>query len=190
MTTTAFRTIYDVDDYQDVEIPALGNLSPEAVTLRHGHDIFEDFELGTTNVILHAMNRKSNFRHGFSRQLANRFPQASAADMEAAERGGVQKGDISVSVEVDYDGTERMIINLYCMRNKAKDGTLISYRQLRSALTMANHVLQDYCEDHGQKPVVGFVKFGTGIAGGDWDKITTIIRDSLNSDNYEGVLYA
>lgn len=183
MTATAFKTAYDADPTPDTEL--LGNLDPKFFTVKSGFDILDDLADGHLNVVLHAMNRKSNFRHGFSRQVAQRFPEAQAADLE---NDVARKGEFSYTYEYDEYGNLRMIINLYCIRNKPKNGSLLSLKQLDQALISTWHFLNDL-----NRPLkVGMVKMGTGIAGGDWGEISHEINGSfgtVENSNLECYLY-
>lgn len=147
-------------------------------------DIFEGFEDGEFNVLLHVMNRKGNFRHGFSRQVANRFPDVVEVDADtvSSETGEPVKGGISVSHVSDGKSTmkrPKIIVNLYCIRNNRDEtGSLISTKQLAKGLKEINSFLH-------KSSKVGFIKMGTGISGGDWDEISKVLNDS----GLKGVFY-
>lgn len=139
-------------------------------------DIFEAFEDGDFNILINVMNRKHNFQHGFSRQLANRFPEVVARDLAYENVKGSVDG-VNVS---DANTTGKMVINLYCIRNKRdENGSLINLNQLAASLSTLNRILS-------KKDKVGFVKIGTGISKGDWDEISEVINDNLKR---KGILF-
>lgn len=143
------------------------------------NDIFEDFDNGSFEVLLHAMNTKHNFRNGFSRQVADYYPEAVEADEEA----DVKPGSLSIALVSDpSDATAkpRFVANLYCINDQRDaSGSLISLGDLHSSLgELGELILPQW--------VIGFNKLGTGIARGNWDDINAVLRHSLRG---AGILY-
>lgn len=152
--------------------------TPEAFAARY-EDIFEALEEGEITTIIHGMNRKGSFRSGFSRQLADRFPEAVEADAVDLElHGKHQKGGISIGIVGFSDGIPLRVINLYCIRNnRDENGSLLSLKQLETSLHLVNAVLSDG-EDH----IVGMPRIGAGIAGGNWDEVANLVDETLDAD--------
>lgn len=144
-------------------------------------DIFESFEDHDFNFLFHAMNRKNNYRHGFSRQLANRYPKALFPDpsVDATAYEIPEKGSMRLSflnMETNPNNLQ-VIVHLHCIRNNFKDGSLMNTKHLASALTEFSELFPAST----RTPLrVGFTKFGTGISGGNWEEISQVINDNLN----------
>lgn len=144
-------------------------------------NIFEKMEQGKFSILLHAMNRTHNFNHGFSKQLAAHYPEVVQDEATVdPEKGGISVSFVRATDEKNAPVV--MVVNLYCIRNKrAEDGSLINVKQLDKALARLNEILAS--REKGNK--VGFIKMGTGIAGGDWEEISA----AINRHVPKGVLF-
>ncbi len=154
-------------------------------------DLFEEFNKGTFNVLLNLMNREGKYNSGISRSIGKLYPDFvdrdarvwpnavtnSGRDIEAEKKGN------SFSHEVS-DG--KFIVNLYAIKkNRNEDGSLVSLKQLRSALKNLIQEESLYFRNapSGFKPVYGFPAMGTGIAGGDWEEISDVLSEVLLKDH-------
>ena len=136
---------------------------------------------GEVHIIAHQANCFCTMRSGVAKAIAEAFPSAREVD-ESTKRGARSKlGCYSVALD-NNDST--IIFNLYGQygfKNFYKTPQLkdqrTDYNALRSALKEMRHYLATWgLVDYS----VGLPKLGSGLGGGKWSVIETIIAKELN----------
>lgn len=116
-------------------------------------------------VIIHGCNCFNTMGAGVARQIAMKYPTAWVADQKT------KKGDKSKLGRYSYatgnDG--KIIINAYTQFEYGRDKELIYYDALET-------VLHSICKDFDTTKYFAMPKIGCGLAGGDWDKVKSILK--------------
>jgi O-acetyl-ADP-ribose deacetylase (regulator of RNase III) len=144
------------------------------------------------DIIGHGCNCFNTMGSGIARQIKENFPHAFMIDQQT-ERGDIRKlGDFSYAFEtigerkvipgekVDY--RERIIIvNIYSQYTYNPYDKPIDYEALTLALRKINHLWP--------RLDIGLPLIGAGLAGGDWNRIKSIIEKELKDMNVTIVHY-
>lgn len=120
------------------------------------------------NVIAHGVSRQAKMGKGIAKQIADRYPDAKQAYLdafaEAGQRGGYpQLGDIVVA-KVEND-TKR-IVHAFTQDDIGTDRRQLNYEALHVALTSLRDMLES-ARAEGREWVLGIPQWiGCGLAGG------------------------
>ena len=126
------------------------------------------------DVIVHGCNCWCKMGAGIARQIKRAYPEAFEADCQT-DRGDPGKlGTFSTAQVGDLT-----IVNAYTQFNWGKDLRLEALRQCFRALK---------AEFSGKR--IAYPKIGAGLAGGDWDVISSIINEELEGEDHTYVEYA
>lgn len=129
------------------------------------------------NVIVHGCNCFHKMGGGIARQIKQIYPEAYNADLRT-DYGDIKKmGDFSyVVTENKFTGNELYIINAYTQYNYGGDPYKIyaDYDAIEHVMIKIQHFFVD---SHDIQFKIGFPKIGSGLAGGDWNKISNIINN-------------
>jgi len=132
----------------------------------HG-DLFEGIK-GKTNILIpHIVNNIGVFGGGFTAPLAKHFPQAREQYLKWYTQYGLGRCQF-INIDIGY------VMNMYGQHNVGRnsDGRPpIRYAALASAM---NTIHQLYFKN---KYTIHTVKFGSGLACGNWDFIETLINE-------------
>lgn len=144
-------------------------------------------------VIAHCVNDLGLWGAGFTAALDSRYPEARASylrwasprtdvDIEAA-----RPFKLGVCKTSPLASGESVILIAHLMGQTGvgrKDGPSIRYEHLRSAMEMlagtAKHLYD--CTIH-------MPRIGCGLAGGTWDKVEPIIRETLCAEDLDVTIY-
>ena len=143
----------------------------------------------TVDVIGHQANCQNTFGSGIARTIKEMYPEAYAADTQAAKERRNVLGDYSTAfIEHNPHGTKlKYIFNLYG-QNLGTDRTKLNnrntnYEALYSALqkmSLGLSTWQDTCEY-----TVGFpYLMGSALGGGDWRIVSRLIEVAFS--DYKG----
>lgn len=131
---------------------------------------------GRFDLIVHGCNCFCAMEAGIARQIKEQFPGAYRADW-ATKKGDRDKlGTISTA---ETGGLT--IVNAYTQYHYSGANVLLDYDALRCCLKTIKQQFP------GKR--IGLPKIGAGLAGGDWDKIITIIDEELRGEKWQVVEY-
>lgn len=128
-------------------------------------DLIKLAKAGEFDVIVHGCNCFHIMGAGIAKQIKYNFPAAYDID-KTTKKGDPEKlGDISyISIHKNYYENDLIIVNAYTQYNLGRD---VKYRAIESAFTKINRIFG--------KLRIGIPYIGAGIAGGDWNRIKSII---------------
>ena len=132
-------------------------------------DLFKNID--KFQVLVHGCNCFNTMASGFAKQLASEYPQASYADYKSVKGDKKKLGHWSMAKVFPAKQPGLIIINAYTQFNYTRDKDVFEYEAWKNickglALTYS-------------KKTIGMPKIGSGLAGGDWDKIYKIIEEEL-----------
>jgi len=154
-------------------------------------DLIKLAKEGMFDVITHGCNCFCTMSAGIAPQIKKAFPEAWKADLQT-ERGDIKKlGNFSYGIhkgvgitaidltkgELGFSNQKDLIIiNIYSQykygRNHVDgDENPIDYEALTLALRKINKIYSG--------KTIGLPKIGSGLAGGDWNRIKNIIEKEL-----------
>jgi O-acetyl-ADP-ribose deacetylase (regulator of RNase III) len=139
------------------------------------------------DIICHVSNCKNAMGSGIAKQIREQYPEAYAADTQAAKNNqnilGYFSGCKITSREFD---TPKYIINLYGQENVGIDKRQLDYEGFYSALERLKQAL----DEKGTQFTLGFPeRIGSDRAGGDWNVVKAMILSVFgNQENYKIVI--
>lgn len=137
---------------------------------------------GQFAVITHGCNCFNTMKSGIAKQMAQTF-QCNEYIMERPNvRGNINKlGQIESNRFSLSKNKYITVINSYTQYKFGRDKQYLDYEALALCLRKINHTC------HGQH--IGLPKIGTGLAGGDWPTIRSIILNELPDCQVTVVIY-
>ena len=85
------------------------------------------------------------------------------------------------SAEVSIDDHQLTVVNAYTQFNYRGDGVKADYDAIRKVF---GKVRSDF-----QGKRIGYPMLGAGLAGGDWDTISSIINEELDGEDHTLVVF-
>lgn len=137
---------------------------------------------GQFNVIAHGCNCFCLMGAGIAKQIKQEFPNAYQLDCNTVK--GDRKKLGKINYVFDYK-SNTWIINAYTQFNIAnKNNTVtVDYEAVRSCMKEIK-----FCFGREERKF-GFPLIGAGLAGGDWNIISTIIEEEMNGEDVTIVIY-
>lgn len=130
-------------------------------------DIFKIFSESQSPVILiHGCNCFNTMGAGFAKQIKDKFPEAYNVDKKTKKGDPNKLGNFSYYTYND-NGVDRIILNAYIQYNYGRNGTYINYIALINCLLKIKQKFPNYR--------IIMPKIGSGLAGGNWELISSII---------------
>lgn len=123
---------------------------------------------GRFDLIAHGCNCYKTMGAGIAKEIANRIPEAFRADHRDDRFSIMRLGCFTSADKMIDSNVGFTILNLYTQYNP---GANIDYEALTLCLRKVNMMYKD-CH-------IGLPYIGAGIAGGDWNRILTIIKEEL-----------
>lgn len=140
---------------------------------------------GRFDVIVHGCNCFHTMGAGIAKEISTRYPQALAADKELTKKGDKSKlGGYTYASVTSPSGHKFIIINAY---------TQYHYGRPRKGYPALAHygaietVFRTIAENY-RFMRIGYPKIGSGLAGGDWNTVESIINKALVGLNHELVV--
>ena len=133
------------------------------------------------DVIVHGCNCHCQMGAGIAKAIAERFPEALAADRETVPGDRGKLGRISFAT-VRRAKAEFIVVNGYTQFDWDGPGVLVDYEAVAAVMRTVKS------EFGGRR--IGYPKIGAGLAGGDWTRISAIIDDALAGENHTLVEFA
>lgn len=137
-------------------------------------DLIKLAKEGYFDVIVHGCNCMCKMGAGIAKQIKKNFPEAYEAD-RVTEKGLKEKlGTCSVA-NCKIETGHLIVVNAYTQFDYRGRGEKINYNALEKCIRW---ILNKYS---GMK--VGMPRIGTGLGGGDWEKIEKTIKDADTNEN-------
>jgi len=136
---------------------------------------------GKFDVVVHGCNCFCTMGAGIAKQIKHKFPEAYEEDLKTAKGDKKKLGTISYAI-IERNGFTFTVVNGYTQYNWRGRGILVDYDAIRSVF---NNVKSLYS---GMR--IGYPKIGAGLAGGDWELISTIVDEELAGEDHTVVEYS
>lgn len=130
---------------------------------------------GDFDVVVHGCNCHCTMGKGIALSIKNQFPEAYAADRATAKGDPTKLGTISFA-EVIRSGVSFVIVNAYTQLDWSGAGVKADYDAIAKAMREVK------ARFSGKR--IGYPKIGAGLAGGDWECISTIIAKELHGETH------
>jgi len=130
---------------------------------------------GAFDVIVHGCNCQCRMGRGIALSIKNQFPEAYRADIATVLGDRTKLGSFS-SADIVRGTQQFTIINAYTQFHWQGTGVIADYEAIRRVFKEIKSRFSG-CR-------IGYPKIGAGLAGGDWDIISVIIRDELSGENH------
>ncbi|GAB6194066.1 macro domain-containing protein [Desulfocastanea catecholica] len=135
---------------------------------------------GQFDVIVHGCNCFCTMGAGIARAIQEEFPEAYAADLVTIKGDRNKLGDFSFAT-VKRDEHEITIVNGYTQFHFHGDSVLVDYDAVQRLFKKVRGQFA------GKR--IGYPKIGAGLAGGDWQRIASIIDQELAGEDHTLVIY-
>ena len=150
------------------------------------HEIIGDLTQSDASIICHQANFYGVMGGGVALCIWNKLlPSSSKMQYRdlCIEKGDALLGTVQyVKAVRSADSHKCIIANLFCQDDQAQeDGSLTRYDCMRICL----QAVEAYARDNDFRTVAVPGYMGCGIAGGDWGKVLSIIRDVFEKSPVE-----
>ena len=146
-------------------------------------------------IIVHGCNCHGVMGAGIACQIKNRFPEAYKVYRENHEShkhnvvpfgfSGLKLGEIT-HVEV---APFKIIVNANTQFDMGSDKRYVDYEAIAKCFEHVKQLAQTVASDNsGRKLDICFPLIGAGLAGGNWNIISTIIDETIG-DDFNKILY-
>lgn len=136
-----------------------------------------DLFTSEANVYAHGCNTRGGYGSGIAGQIARRYPEARDAYLEKFRKEGWKLGQVQfvqVPPEPDWGNqSDFFIANMATQNTYGGPGVHVDY----DAVGKCFETVLRFCEEGAH--TLAIPKIGAGLAGGDWARIESIIRDLL-----------
>ncbi len=143
-------------------------------------DLIKLASQGHFEVIVHGCNCFCTMGAGIAKAIRDLYPAAYEADL-ATEKGGRAKLGSYSSAEVTVGEHRVNVVNAYTQFNFRGSGVNADYDAIRQVF---QKVKRDFAGKH-----IGYPMLGAGLAGGDWDIISSIIDEELDGEDHTLVVF-
>lgn len=131
---------------------------------------------GEFDIIVHGCNCFCTMGSGIALQIKLNFPLAYNADLRTKSGDSTKLGTYSQATEHDV-----MIINAYTQYRYGREGDLFEYESFRNICKSLSI--------HFSGKRIGFPMIGCGLAGGNWETVSSIIAEELGLEDVTIVKY-
>ena len=128
---------------------------------------------GEFDVIVHGCNCECIMSGGIAKQIRQAFPKAYEADRGTTACHSRKIGSLSFAKVKLENGKYLVIVNGY---TQLLAGGQVNYHAVREVM---KQVKQNF---YGKR--IGYPMIGSGMAGGDWDRIKDIIAEELKDEDH------
>lgn len=135
---------------------------------------------GVFDVIVHGCNCQCTMGAGIALGIKRTFPTAFEADIKTV-RGDREKLGKFSSAFVSAGTHAFTIVNAYTQFHWRGAGTQVDYQAVE-------RVFKRIKNNFGGRRI-GYPKIGAGLAGGDWERLATIIDSALDGEDHTLVVY-
>lgn len=127
-------------------------------------DLFKPFAEKEFDLMVHGCNCFHSFGKGFAAIVKHKYPQAYTADKKTSKGSRAKLGTYS-QAETEHG----IIINLYSQYHYGYGAINCDYSAIKKGFISLNEEYKDQS--------IAIPKIGAGLAGGDWEKIESIINE-------------
>lgn len=145
-------------------------------------DLIELTKEGHFDLIAHGANCFRTMTAGIALQIVNNFPNVELVDKYDTRLPTQRLGDLTIGFHYINDGFRYKEINIVNLYTQFQSGKNLDYDALRLCLRKLNYLFPN------QKLGLPYV-IGCGIAGGDKEKVLSIIKEELKGMNVTMVKY-
>lgn len=132
------------------------------------------------DVLVHGCNCFCTFGAGIALEIKNKIPGAYSVDCATKYNDASKLGSYTT-----YQFKNKTVVNMYTQFGYGSKGPNVDYEAIKKGFETLNKNYKNF------NLKIGIPKIGAGLAGGDWDAISSIINDAtpdLNITLYEFVL--
>ncbi|MFW5886416.1 MAG: phosphatase [Bacteroidota bacterium] len=138
-------------------------------------DLINLAENGYFDVIIHGCNCFHTMGAGIALALSKKYPEIRTADKTTTYGDKSKLGNFT-----SYDNGKFIIINGYTQYGFGENKSQVNYDAIKKLFQKIKLIF------HGKK--IGYPKIGAGLAGGDWNIISSIIDKELEGEDHALVL--
>ena len=143
-------------------------------------DLVKMFDNGEFDVIIHGCNCFHTMGAGIAKQISNIYPEVLFYDKNYSLHADFDKlSDYTFCIITNSNEKNATVINLYTQYQPGPDLKM-------SALDLGFYKLSHRLAKNVR---IGIPKIGAGLAGGDWDKISSIIANHMKFHDITVVNY-
>lgn len=135
---------------------------------------------GAFDVVVHGCNCQCRMARGIALSIKQLFPEAVQADLATEAGSRAKLGTLSLA-EIVRGERRFIIVNAYTQFHWAGAGVNAYYEAIRQAMKEIKNRFSG-CR-------IGYPKIRAGLAGGDWEIISTIIEEELAGEDHTYVEY-
>lgn len=141
-------------------------------------------------IICHSVNALGAYNAGVAKQIRAAFPHAYDAYMYKYRRTGWFTGDVQfvdppkLASDPSKHIYDTIIANCCTQQYYGRDRDYNDY----GAFPIVFHNVLKYAQELGLKSIA-LPRMGAGLAGGDWTRIETILRDAIAGYNVDAYVY-
>lgn len=128
------------------------------------------------NILLHQVNCKGAMGAGIAKQIKEKFPEVYVDYMNAYKNNELVLGHIIATATAN----NKIVISLCGQDTYGRTGVHTVYPALRKCLKSTKELLIEVKDNAKIGIPMGM---GAGLAGGNWDKILSIIEEELDDMN-------
>jgi len=135
---------------------------------------------GQFDVIVHGCNCFNTMGAGIALEMKKIFPEAYYEDYKTKKGDKRKLGNISY-IEVERNSFKFIIVNAYIQYKYGGYKPNVDYKAVRNCMKL---IKQKFT---GKR--IGLPTIGTGLAGGEWGKISKIIEEELVNEDVTIVFF-
>lgn len=143
-------------------------------------DLIELALQGRFDVIIHGCNCMHTMGAGIAKSIRSRFPEAYEADLQTPRGDRTKLGTISTA-DVVRGEIRLSVVNAYTQFDWRGAGVKADYDAIRSAMQAVK------VRFAGRR--IGYPQIGAGLAGGEWERIASIVAETLSGEDHTLVLF-
>ena len=133
---------------------------------------------GEFDVIIHGCNCFNTMGAGIAKQIKNQFPEAYAVDCTTLKGDKNKLGTITIA-NIERNNIKFDIVNGYTQYSFGY--STANYNAIRLVMQRVKYLYS------GKR--IGYPLIGAGLAGGDWNIISSIINNELQDEDHTCVKY-
>lgn len=153
-------------------------------------NLIEMFKKGEFEVIAHGCNCYATMGAGIALTIGKEFPEAKEADENLEIPNGIKRlgklsyAEIDIDKKTGYDLS--LVFNLYSQYNPGPDFRIKGFTKALKEMAKVIKKEFTYINAQGKKEYsgsdvrIGLPLIGCGIAGGDWNEVSEIVKEVLS----------
>ena len=130
---------------------------------------------GEFDLIIHGCNCFCTMGAGIAKTIKQQFPEAYQADLKTKNGDESKLGEISFA-KVTTENGDLIVVNGYTQFQWRGRGRKADYEAIRDVFRKVKEQFS------GLK--IGYPAIGAGLAGGDWEIISSIIEEELKGEDH------